>query len=64
MRQALWCQSAKVNNCDNWLEEAGNSNGAVSVPNEQVETNETTKDIAEVISEPVVEDTVKTTSDI
>ena len=19
MRQALWCQSAKVNNCDNWL---------------------------------------------
>ena len=31
--------------------ESGNSNGAVSVPNEQVETNETTKDIAE----PVVE---------
>ena len=29
--------------------ESGNSNGAVSVPNEQVETNETTKDIAEEI---------------
>ena len=34
--------------------ESGNSNGAV--PKEQVETNETTKDIAEAIIEPVVED--------
>ena len=38
--------------------ESKNSNGAVSVPNEQVEYNETPKDIAEEIVDPVVEDSV------